>query len=357
MATVPGQPDVVFAVLDRQGGIYKGTEGGASWQFLRLAESNLKSRFSVVCVDPFTPTRVYAAGGAPSHLGNGWWTHISMDGGQTWPIYTVASAPEAYSDCNAISPDVLRADPAQPGSLLAGVNHLRFGTPLFQAGGIYSSTDCGETWAYIDLGEVISEVNDIAYDREITTVVYAATGRKGDGTGMLRSTDGGQSWQPIGEGIAALDNVWSIAVEPVAPYRVFAMSEAGGLYVSANQGVTWTQAAGWLVSEEILCTEEIPPALYAATGGGLLRSTDGGQTWSAAAGLLGQVPVYSLATLREGERVILYVGTTGGQVEGGGPEALNQVFAESNLVNAGVYRYTTLRRWWVDLPLVVRQQP
>ncbi len=175
---------------------------------------------------------------------------------------------------------------------------------------------------------------------------------------MLRSNDGGQSWQPTGQGIPELDHVWSIAVEPVAPYRVYAMAEwPGGLYVSEDHGLSWTQATTWLGSEKILCTDEIPPALYAATGGGLLRSTDGGYSWSPAAGVLGQVPVYSLATLREGERVILYVGTTGGYVEGGGAGALSEVNAEGTLVTAGVYRYTTLHRWWVYLPLVVRQQP
>jgi photosystem II stability/assembly factor-like uncharacterized protein len=189
-------------------------------------------------------------------------------------------------------------------------------------------------------------------------VVYAATGRAGTvtGSGMLRSTDGGQSWQPTGEGIAALDAVWSIAVEPRAPHRVFAVTFDNGLYVSEDHGLTWAMVTPWLVSEEILYTEEIPPILYAATGGGLLRSTDGGYSWSRAAGVLGQVPVYSLATVRDGERVILYAGTTGGYVESDAAAALSQVDAEGTLVNAGVYRYTTLRRWWVYLPLIMRQQ-
>ena len=68
------------------------------------------------------------------------------------------------------------------------------------------------------------------------------------------------------------------------------------------------------------------------------------------------MPVYSLATVRDGERAILYAGTTGGYVEGGAAAALSHADAEGTLVNAGVYRYTSLRRWWVYLPLVVRQQ-
>jgi hypothetical protein len=125
------------------------------------------------------------------------------------------------------------------------------------------------------------------------------------------------------------------------------------LYVSEDRGLTWTLTTRWLWSEQLLSTDE---ELYAATTDGLLRSPDGGQSWSHAAGMLGQVPVYSLATVREGQRVILYAGTTGGYVEDGAAGALGQVNAEGTLVNAGVYRYTTLRRWWVYLPLVVHLQ-
>jgi photosystem II stability/assembly factor-like uncharacterized protein len=254
----------------------------------------------------------------------------------------------------------MQPDREHPGHMLVGVGYTRFGDPILNAGGIYRSTDHGRSWTCIDIdvGEHISEVLDIAYDHEIATVVYAATGRAGTvtGSGMLRSADGGQSWQPMGEGITALDAVWSIAVEPRTPYRAYAMTFADGLYVSEDHGLTWAQATPWLVSEETLCTDETPPVLYAATGGGLLRSANGAQSWSPAAGVLGQVPVYSLATVRDGERVILYAGTTGGYVEGGAAGALSEVNAQGTLVNAGVYRYTTLRRWWVYLPLGVRQQ-
>jgi photosystem II stability/assembly factor-like uncharacterized protein len=356
MATVPGQPDVVYAVVDREGGIYKGTQGAADWQFLDLVEANLHSRFAVVCVDPFIPTRVYSAGDAPSHLGNGWWVHISEDSGQTWPIYSFVAAPEPYSDCNAIGPLVLRADPTKPGALLAGVDHVRFGDPLFSAGGIYRSTDYGEEWSYIDVGQHISAVTDLAYDALTPTIAYAATGWKGGGTGMLRSTDSGQSWQPMGQGVAALDHVESIAAEPRAPYRLFVWTHSDGLYLSEDHGGSWVGGnaqPGYDV--ELLCTDEVPPVLYAGTSHGLHRSMDGAQTWERAAGVVGWVPIYSLATAGEGERVLLYAGTTGGYVEGGAAGALSQMNAEGTLVDAGVYRYTTLRPWWrVYLPLVLR---
>jgi photosystem II stability/assembly factor-like uncharacterized protein len=350
MATVPGQPDVFYAITDRQGGIYKATQGGASWQFLDV--ERVSSGNSVVSVDPFTPTRVYVG----NRSGQGaWQIDISEDSGQTWTSHVI-SAVETYSDCNAVWPQALRPDPAHPGILLAGINHLRFGTPFFQAGGIYRSTDYGENWTYIDIdaGQHISPVTDLAYDALSPTIVYAATGWKGAGTGMLRSTDSGQSWQPMGAGIAALDHVDSIAVEPRAPYRVFATTCGDGLYLSEDHGLTWTQVTPWLVSEEILYTDEAPPALYAATGGGLLRSTDSGQSWQQAAGTLGSVPIYSLATVTATNRVILYAGTTGGYVESGGAQVLSLANNDGTLVNAGVYRYTTRRTFDLYLPLVLK---
>jgi photosystem II stability/assembly factor-like uncharacterized protein len=282
LTTVPGQPDIVYAVTDRPGGIYKATRGGENWRFLDIDSAGDRT-LSVVSVDPFTPTRVYAAGDHPA--GFSWWIHTSEDGGETWTMTAVITAAEPYSDCNAVMIGVLRADPVHPGILLAGIHHLRFGTPLFEAGGIYSSTDYGENWTYIDVGQEISPVTDLAYDAVTPTIVYAAT----DGGGMLRSTDGGQTWQRTGESEPSLDSVESIAVEQSSPYRVFVWTGPGGagLYVSEDHGESWAQAdfalTGFQV-EQILCTHDDPSSLYLAVtsgwlGPGLFRSTDGAQSW------------------------------------------------------------------------------
>ena len=345
LVTVPGQPDLVYAIADRDGGIYKASRGGETWEFLEVERAS--SGNSVVSSDPFTPTRVYVGSGA---TGQGvWHMDISEDSGQTWTTHLI-SATEQYSDCDVVWPQVLRPDPARPGLLLAGLTHFRRGSTFLMAGGIYRSTDHGENWTFIDVGQVISPVNDIAYDREITTVLYAATG----GGGMLRSTDSGQIWQPMGAGVAALDHVWSIAVEPVAPYRVFAAASwPNGIYASEDHGLSWTQVNSWLNSELILCTEEEPSGLYVAGSYGLFRSTDGGDVWQRATGTLGHVPIYSLATVTATDRVILYAGTTGGFLESGEAQVLSVANSDGTLVNAGVHRYTQ-RGWQVYLPLLLR---
>ena len=102
----------------------------------------------------------------------------------------------------------------------------------------------------------------------------------------------------------------------------------------------------------MLCTDDDPSVLYAATAGGLYRTENGGETWwTQAAGALGQVPIHSLATVTATDRVILYAGTTGGYVENGTAQELSLTNNDSTLVNAGVYRYTTRRTWELYLPL------
>jgi len=207
----------------------------------------------------------------------------------------------------------------------------------------------------MDVGQVISEVADLAYDAQTPTIIYAAT----EGSGMLRSTDGGTTWAPMGEGIQALGWVRSIAAEPSPPYRVFASTEADGLYVSEDHGLWWAKAdaspEGFVINQ-ILCTDDKPSLLYLATSDGLWRSRDGAQTWAGwerAAGSLGHVPVYSLAQVATDDRIILYAGTTGGYVES--TEALALASNGDTLVNAGVYRYTTRRNPRFCLPLVLKR--
>jgi hypothetical protein len=129
------------------------------------------------------------------------------------------------------------------------------------------------------------------------------------------------------------------------------------IYVSEDHGESWTRVSGaggdW---GDLLYTHGEAPRLYVASGSGLFRSADAGQTWSRADGVLGQLPVYSLATVTDTDRVFLYAGTTGGSVASASEvlaAAAVAPAADGTLANAGVYRYTTRNRR-VYLPLVLR---
>ena len=360
LASVPGQPDVVYALTDRPEGIYKSTDGGRNWKFIpvTLDDDRMAIRFSSLAVDPFTQTRVYASlsGTFAARI------HVSEDGGETWPRSVAITATEQYSDCSGLGLDVLLAHPTQRGLLLAGVNYNYQDWGFFyNLGTIYRSTDHGEHWTRMSVTQEISGVNDIAFDTLTPTIVYAVTGGayEKEGSGIFRSTDSGQRWARVGAGEPAMDCVRHLAVERDSDHRVFAWTCSDGLYVSHNQGITWTRAVfnwpagGWV--DDMISTDDDPSVLYAATGSGLFRTENGGETWwTQAAGALGQVPIHSLATVTAADRVILYAGTAGGYVESGAAQALDLANNDGTLVNAGVYRFTTRRIWQMYLPRVLR---
>jgi photosystem II stability/assembly factor-like uncharacterized protein len=350
LATVPGRPDIVYGAIPvNSEGIYKATRGGAKWTFLPVSGVECWGDGCSVLADPFTSNRLYVTDQVDGKI------FRSDDGGQTWPqSATIIHAP--YAGC-LVSTQALEADLQSPGILMAGIRAICDDFTSWE-GDIYRSTDYGETWTTtLSIGQVISPVTDIAYDVLTPTIVYAATNRN-DAGGMLKSTDGGQTWQPMGETIPALSFVQSIAVEPSPPYRVFAWSSHGdGLYVSEDQGASWTQATAPLADKDvkqILCTPQRPSFLYAAASEGLYRSRNGASGWERASGVLGYVPIYSLATVTATDRVILYAGTTGGYVESGGTLVLGLADDGGTLVNAGVYRYTTQLAWEIYLPLVLK---
>jgi len=341
LATVQSHPATVFGIVDGWGGVFRSTDGAASWQFLEMPHVDATPHS--LLVDPDVPTRVY--------LGGNQAVHRSDDSGETWTVTGTLVAPPACTiNVQMVSPDAFAAAPGQPGALLAGTNVLCNDFDLW-AGAIYTSGDAGVTWSQAAVSRPISQVLDLVYDPVSPTVAFAATAD----TGMLRSTDGGASWQATGAGIAALDRVNSLTAEAQAPYRVLALTDGpnrDGLYATADHGETWTQVLYFLFGDQVLWVPETPPALYAATKYGLRKSSDGGILWDWAAGDIGRVPVYALASVATADRAMLYAGTTGGRVDPA--VAVAATDAAATLVKAGVHRFTVLRGYEVFLPLVIR---
>jgi photosystem II stability/assembly factor-like uncharacterized protein len=336
-------PDTIYAQME-WAGVYKGTHGGRAWQQLPISHT------SFILIDPLTSTKVYAT------VDNGCtpYVYTSPDGGQSWESSAPMTRPVQYSDHCSFGMAMV-AVPDQPGVLLVGVHH-HHAVIAEKHGSIYRSTDDGGHWTRIyPTGEnEIQPVIILAHDELTPTIIYAGT----EGDGMLRSSDAGQTWQPMAEDIPALDIVRTIAVEPVPPYRVYALSwtEVREIYVSEDHGDSWSPVIpppDAPNTYQILNTETTPSVLYAASGQGLSYSTDGAQTWQQVGGALGQIPVYSIAAVTTDDRVILYAGTTGGVVETSAIQHWDQSAAGSTLVNAGVYRYTTLNMR-LFLPLIAR---
>ena len=121
-------------------------------------------------------------------------------------------------------------------------------------------------------------------------VVYAGT----QGNGVLRSDDGGRTWQPAG---LAGQIVKAVAASPTEPGVVYAGTKPALVYVSRDGGGQWSELGGfrrvkafwWLSPAEPPFTAYVQAIALSPTDAGLivagieagavLRSADGGRTW------------------------------------------------------------------------------
>lgn len=108
------------------------------------------------------------------------------------------------------------------------------------------------------------------------------------GQGILRSNDDGKTWHRLGlkEAIEFDGVVRALAVDPLAPRRIYAGADAG-LCISEDGGAHWRLAKGALTGMtvwSIAIDPNDPRVLYAGTGApsrsALFKSTDAGETWS-----------------------------------------------------------------------------
>lgn len=129
----------------------------------------------------------------------------------------------------------LVVDPTNPNRLLAGS----------VSGGIWVSENAGSSWSPVDDGLPNLAIGCMTIDPNNPNILYAGTGEgffNGDaigGTGIYKSTDGGQSWSLLAA-TASWDNVCRIAVSPTNSNIVLASRRYGGIYRSTNGGASWT---------------------------------------------------------------------------------------------------------------------
>lgn len=147
-------------------------------------------------------------------------------------------------------------------------------------GGIIKSTDGGQTWT--DISERFSGVvASLAIHPEDANVLFVGTSGSFGGT-LYRSVDGGETWQDIGEGTSLVNGVTSLALHPANPEIIFAGTAWSGVIMkSTDGGDTW----GLMIStshlvHDLLISPDDHQVLAGFSDLGILRSNDGGQTWA-----------------------------------------------------------------------------
>jgi hypothetical protein len=167
-------------------------------------------------------------------------------------------------------------------------------------GGVWSSSDGGTTWqTHTDNVSTGLAIGALAIDPMEPETIYAGTGEAnncGDcfyGGGVLKSTDGGNTWtvENPGGAFTGVDFA-SIVVDSKEPSTLYAGTSAG-FYVSKDGGVTWAHPIGTGTFTEptygiALDPTSTPTTVYiASTYVGVQKSTDGAANFTTLGGLPG----------------------------------------------------------------------
>lgn len=202
-----------------------------------------------------------------------------LKSGNEWKTIGPDDSPGGYQGLGRIN--VVRADPNNNDILWAGA----------ASGGLWYSTDAGQTWECKTDDEPVFEVlgiSDIAINPNDTDIMYIASGDKNAfntySNGIIKTTDGGETWQTtdMSYTVESTRVVASrVLINPNNTDSVYA-SGSHGIWLSTNAGDDWTRIrSGWHVNDLEMKPND-PSTLYATQrySSNIHKSTDGGETWT-----------------------------------------------------------------------------
>lgn len=242
---VAGKP-TTFYLGGAGGGVWKTVDGGSTWR--NISDGYFGGSIGAVTVAPSDPNTVYVGGGEVSvrgnvSHGNGIWK--SQDAGKTWRHL-------GLSDSHHVPR--IRVDPTNPDLVYAAALGHLYGPN--QERGVYRSQDGGETWQRVLFVSDEAGACDLIIDPNNPRVLFASTWRirrtpfslesGGEGSGLWKSIDGGDSWVEITRAKGLPEStvgIIGVTISPVDSNRVWALIEAndGGLFRSDDGGETWTR--------------------------------------------------------------------------------------------------------------------
>ncbi|NIR43244.1 MAG: glycosyl hydrolase [Gemmatimonadetes bacterium] len=286
----PSNPDIIWVGTGESwtrnsvsvgDGVYKSTDGGDSWEYLGLEDSE---RIARIAVNPQNGDVAFVC--ATGHLWNSneqRGVFRTTDGGATWEKVLYVDEDTGCSD--------ITMDPHAPNILFAGMWEFRRWPWFFNSGGpgsgLYRSIDGGDTWQELTDGLPDGEKGRIAVAIAPSkpNVVYAVV--EADTTALYRSNDMGASWENVNESFNVQVRPFYFAYvvpDPKDPEKVYkpglslTVSTDGGesfsnMFTSAFGGTPHSDHhALWINPRR---TNE----LILGTDGGVYFSYDGGNTW------------------------------------------------------------------------------
>ncbi len=297
--------DILF-VTDAWAGVHKSTDGGQTWF---PANNGIVTRTSfsgdaipIFCltIDPHNNDIVWA--GTQDARG----IFKSIDGGRTW-----TEKDRGVVEAQGITFRGFTIDPRSSSVVYAAAEIASYtwaGRSIngrefdLTKGVVYKTTDGGENWSAVWRGDNLARY--IWIDPRSPDTLYVSTGifdreaansdhtrNIAGGVGVIKSTDGGKTWQQVNNGLGIL-YVGTLFMHPTNPDILLAGAgnnayrDGGGVYLTVNGGGSWIQVLS--TGREPVTSVEFatanPNIAYAGGDPAVYESEDGGYTWSQMAG-------------------------------------------------------------------------
>ena len=286
----PKNQNIIWAAVS-QLGLYRSIDAGATWEIIESSPSEIEE----VAISPADSNTVFVVG----QLG----VYRSVEAGINWQLinahgsYAIAISP---LDSNII--------------IIGGERRAYVGV---EEGGIFQSTDGGETWIRAG-GELPSDmVREIVFAPSAPYIIYAACF-----DGLYKSIDHGLTWKVAHNGFISPPMLYSVAVDPYDSDVVYMGTGQDGIYRSSNGGESW-QPIGTGLGTTHVASIAIDPGnqqvIYVGGGinpstgtPGVYRSIDNlGNSWQPYMDGMGSRAIYDIKLDKSNPQNI-YAATYGG---------------------------------------------
>ncbi|TWT39996.1 hypothetical protein RAS1_43870 [Phycisphaerae bacterium RAS1] len=246
---------VYAATADGGGNVYKSLDAGATWTLLtsEIAGKDVRALAT-------RSGRVFAV----TRDGDVW---RSTNGGTSWTLVADGADIGEQNKSLAINPsnaDEILAGDCDLAGMIAGDSY------------VIRSTNGGVDWSHV-LDFAGGEIHAYAIAFAPDGRVYAG----GTGTPNVAVLPVGGAWQDIG--LPPVNFAYSLAVDPGDSDTLYAGTRDNGVYKSTNGGQDWTQIADGLTAAAQVSALLVDPVdadvVFAGTADGLFESIDGGATW------------------------------------------------------------------------------
>ncbi|NGP76137.1 glycosyl hydrolase [Balneolaceae bacterium YR4-1] len=238
------EDDNLWYVAVGSGGVWKTTNAGTTWK--PIFDNQPSYSIGSVTIDPNNPNTIWVGTGenvGGRHVGYGDGVYKSTDAGMTWENMGLKNSEH-------ISKVVIH--PENPDVVWVAAQG-----PLWSKGGergLYKSMDGGKTWNKVLGDDEWTGVTDLVLDPRNPDRMYAATWQRhrtvaaymggGPNTGIHKSTDGGETWTELQNGLPGANmGKIGLAISPQQPDIVYAAitleRTTGGVYKSDDRGASW----------------------------------------------------------------------------------------------------------------------